>query len=32
MDGIDTVEEFFQIINTYGSMLESHGWKLIKVG
>ena len=25
-DGIDTVEEFFQIINTYSSMLDSHGW------
>ena len=26
IDGIDTVEKFLQIINTYGSMLDSHGW------
>ena len=26
MDGIDTVEGFLQIINTYGSILDSHDW------
>ena len=26
MDGIDTVERFLQIIDTYGSMLDSDSW------